>query len=157
MWQFLSQMRLLNTHTWPVLFHKRTSLPFSDSFTLNTITNALTQALQSVNKWKNIQYSQLKFFQCSQHKQILFLNSLVFPLFRPLPVYECIIMYLCYWLSFFFVPDTSQNVFLYLFVYCTIPSLPSQHLIVTASPPSISVSSSMPLSIPAYLSERTSE
>jgi hypothetical protein len=45
------------------------------------------QALQSVNKrMKNIQYCPLKFFQCSQHRQILFLNFLVFPLFCPPPV-----------------------------------------------------------------------
>jgi hypothetical protein len=55
---------------------------------LNTITNALTQALQSKNKWKNIQCCQLKFFQCSQHKLILFLNFLVFPLFCPPPVHK---------------------------------------------------------------------
>jgi hypothetical protein len=35
----------------------------------STVTNALTRALQSVNKRnKNIQCCQLKFFQCSQHK-----------------------------------------------------------------------------------------
>jgi hypothetical protein len=39
--------------------------------------------LQNVNKWKNTLCWQLKFFQCSQHKQILFLNSLAFPLFCP--------------------------------------------------------------------------
>jgi hypothetical protein len=54
----------------------------------NTITNALTRALQSVNKRKNnIQCYQLKFFQCSQHKQTLSRNFLMFPLFCPLPVY----------------------------------------------------------------------
>jgi hypothetical protein len=31
----------------------------------NTITNALTRALESVNKQKNIQCCQLEFFQCS--------------------------------------------------------------------------------------------
>jgi hypothetical protein len=54
---------------------------------LSTITNALAQALHIGNKWKrNIQFCQLKYFQCSHHKQILFLNFLVFPLFRP-PLY----------------------------------------------------------------------
>jgi hypothetical protein len=49
---------------------------------LNTITNALTRALQSVNNGKKrIQCCQPKFFQCSQHEQILFLNFLVFPSF----------------------------------------------------------------------------
>jgi hypothetical protein len=51
---------------------------------LNTFANALTWALQSVNKWKKrIQWCQLKFCQYSQHKQILFLNFLV--LFCPPP------------------------------------------------------------------------
>jgi hypothetical protein len=53
---------------------------------LNTVTNALTRAIQSVNKRKNIQSCQLEFFQCSQHKQILILNFLVFLLFCPCPV-----------------------------------------------------------------------
>jgi hypothetical protein len=53
----------------------------------NTITNALTRALQRINKRKkNIQCCQLKFFQCCQHKQILFFSFLVFPLFCPPPV-----------------------------------------------------------------------
>jgi hypothetical protein len=41
---------------------------FSHGLSHNTITNALTRELQSVNKWKNIQCCQVKFFQCSQHK-----------------------------------------------------------------------------------------
>jgi hypothetical protein len=45
-----------------------------------------TQSLQSVNKGKNI-LCQPKFFQCSHHKQILFLNFLLFPLFCPPPAY----------------------------------------------------------------------
>jgi hypothetical protein len=48
----------------------------SHRLSLNTITNALTRALQSVNKRKNIQYCQLKFFQCSQHK---FYSSVSWP------------------------------------------------------------------------------
>jgi hypothetical protein len=40
----------------------------SHGLSLNTITNALTQALLNVNKRKSIQCCQLKFFQCSQHK-----------------------------------------------------------------------------------------
>jgi hypothetical protein len=60
----------------------------SHGLSLNTITNALTWALQRVNKRKTIQYYQLKFFQCSQHKQILFLNFLVLPLFCP-PTCTC--------------------------------------------------------------------
>jgi hypothetical protein len=41
----------------------------SHELSLNTVTNALIRALQSVNKRKkNIQCRQLKFFQCSQHK-----------------------------------------------------------------------------------------
>jgi hypothetical protein len=42
----------------------------------------------SVKKRKNIQCYQLKFFDCSQHKQILFLNFLVFPLFGPHCIYK---------------------------------------------------------------------
>jgi hypothetical protein len=61
-------------------------LILSHGLSLNTITNVLTRALQSVNKLKNFQCCQLKFFQCSQHKQILFLNFLMFPLFCPPPV-----------------------------------------------------------------------
>jgi hypothetical protein len=58
----------------------------SHGLSLSTITNALTRVLQSVNELKNIQCYQLKFLQCSQHKQILFLYILVFPLFCPPPV-----------------------------------------------------------------------
>jgi hypothetical protein len=40
----------------------------SHGLSLNTITNALTRALQSVNKRKkSVQGCQLKFFQCSEH------------------------------------------------------------------------------------------
>jgi hypothetical protein len=49
-------------------------LILSHGLSLNTTTNALTRALQSVKKRKNIQCCQLKFFQCSQYKQILFLS-----------------------------------------------------------------------------------
>jgi hypothetical protein len=91
MWQFLSQMLQLIAHQQSILFENQASLPLSDSFTrtaLNTITNALTRALQSVNKGKkDIRCCQLKLFECSQHKQILFLNILVFPLFCSPPVY----------------------------------------------------------------------
>jgi hypothetical protein len=60
----------------------------SHGLSLNTNANALTRALQSVNKRKkNIQCCQLKFFQRSQHKQIPFLSFLAFPLFCPLPLY----------------------------------------------------------------------
>jgi hypothetical protein len=52
----------------------------SHGLSLITITNAWT--LQSVNKWKNIQCCQLKFFHCSQH------SFLVFPLFCPPSVYH---------------------------------------------------------------------
>jgi hypothetical protein len=46
----------------------------------------LTWALQSVNKRKNIQCCQLKFFQCSQQKLIIFFNFLGFPLVCPPPI-----------------------------------------------------------------------
>jgi hypothetical protein len=77
----LSQMLQLNVHQRSVLLQNRTSLPFSFFFshglTLNTITNSLTRALQSINKQKNIQCCQLKVFQCSPYKQILFFNFVV--------------------------------------------------------------------------------
>jgi hypothetical protein len=63
-------------------------LILSHGLWLNTITKALTRMLQSVKKRKNIQCFQLKFLQCSQHKQILFLIFLVFPLFSPSSVSE---------------------------------------------------------------------
>jgi hypothetical protein len=87
--QFLSHMLQLNVHQCSVLFQNWAGLPFSDSFTKTlciTDTNALTLALQSVNKQKTIQCCQLKFFQCRQHKQILFLSFLVFPLCCSPPV-----------------------------------------------------------------------
>jgi hypothetical protein len=40
----------------------------SQRLSFNTITNELIQALQSVNKQKNIQCNHVKSFQCSQHK-----------------------------------------------------------------------------------------
>jgi hypothetical protein len=40
----------------------------SHGLSLNTISKALTRALQGVNKRKNIQCCQLMFFQCSKHK-----------------------------------------------------------------------------------------
>jgi hypothetical protein len=87
LYTFLSQMLPLNAHQRSVLFPNRKSLPFSDpshGLSLKTITNALTRALQSADKHNNnIQCYQLKFLQSSQHKQILFLNFLVFTLFCP--------------------------------------------------------------------------
>jgi hypothetical protein len=64
-------------------------LPHTDSHStvnIHVLTSALTRALQSVMKWKNIQCCQLNIFQCSQHEQILYLNFLVFQLFCPSPV-----------------------------------------------------------------------
>jgi hypothetical protein len=55
MCQFLSQMLQLNTHQQSALFQNQTSLQFSDSLTrtvTSIVTNALTRALQSVNKRK---------------------------------------------------------------------------------------------------------
>jgi hypothetical protein len=57
---------------------------------LSTITDALTRALHSVNIEKNIQCCQLNFLQCNQHKQIIFLNFSVFPLFCPPTVYAAL-------------------------------------------------------------------
>jgi hypothetical protein len=68
----LSAFKIGQVSCFPILSH---GLP------LNTIPNALTLTLQSVTKQKNMQCCQLKLFQCSQHKQILFLNFLVFLLF----------------------------------------------------------------------------
>jgi hypothetical protein len=54
----------------------------------------MTWALQSVNKRKkNISCCQRKSFQCSQHKQIIFLNFLVFPLFCPI-LCVCVFVYI---------------------------------------------------------------
>ena len=65
---------------------KLTSFPFCSTF-IWTVTkhnfNALTLVLHSVNKQKN--KIQLRFFQCSQHKQFYF-YIVVFPLFSPSPV-----------------------------------------------------------------------
>jgi hypothetical protein len=84
MWQ-LSQLLHLNVHQRSVAFKIGQVSYFSilsHGLSLNTITNAVTRELQCLNKWKkNIQWCQLKYFQCSQHKRILFLNFLVFPLF----------------------------------------------------------------------------
>jgi hypothetical protein len=75
----LSSFKIGQVSHFPILSH---------GLSLNTITNALTRPLHSVNKRKNIQCCQLDFFQCSQHKQILFLDFSVFPLFcPPLTVY----------------------------------------------------------------------
>jgi hypothetical protein len=73
MWQLLSQMLQLDAHQRSVLFQNQTSLQFSDSFTrtLNTITNALTRALQSVNKRKNIQCCQISYFNAANINFIL--------------------------------------------------------------------------------------
>jgi hypothetical protein len=70
----LSQMLQLKAHQWSVMSQNWQLSNFT-VFWHNTIINALTWALQSVNKRKkNIQCCQLKFFQCSQHKHILFLS-----------------------------------------------------------------------------------
>jgi hypothetical protein len=59
----------------------------SRRLSLSTVTNALIRDLQNVKKWKkSIQCCQLKFFQCSKHKQFLFLNFLINVLFCPPPV-----------------------------------------------------------------------
>jgi hypothetical protein len=85
-----TQLLQLNEQQPPVLIQNRTSLPFSDTFTLTAtqhITIAMTRALQIVNnRMKNIHCDLLQFFRYSQQKQILFLNFLVFPLFCP-PLY----------------------------------------------------------------------
>jgi hypothetical protein len=69
-----------------VLFQNRKSLPhfpiLSRGLLLSTIINALTRALHSVSKReKDIRCCQLKFLQCSQAKQIVFLNFLLFTFF----------------------------------------------------------------------------
>jgi hypothetical protein len=64
-------MLQLNAHQLSALFQNWKSIHFpitSQGLLLNTIVNALTQALQSVKKWKDMQCCQLKFLQCSQHK-----------------------------------------------------------------------------------------
>jgi hypothetical protein len=79
-----SQILRLNTHQPPVLFHSRTSFEFSDSFTqtlTQTNPNVLTRALRNVNKQKNIQCCQLKFFQGNQQKQLYSSISLCFHYF----------------------------------------------------------------------------
>jgi hypothetical protein len=76
-------MLQLNAHQRTVVFQNQTVSHFpilSHGLSLNTATNALTQALQNVNKRKNFQYSR--------RKQILFLNIFVFQSFFPPPVYR---------------------------------------------------------------------
>jgi hypothetical protein len=81
---YLPSFKIGQVSDFPVLSH---GLP------LYTNTNELTRTLQSVNKRKkNIQCCQLKYFQCNQHKQILLLNFLVFPLLCPLPVCMLIVV-----------------------------------------------------------------
>jgi hypothetical protein len=85
-------MLQLYAHQRFVFFQNPTSLPFFDSshgLSFNTITNALTLALQSINKQKNIQCCYLKFFERSQHKQILFFQflSVSIILFTPLYIF----------------------------------------------------------------------
>jgi hypothetical protein len=69
-------------------------LPFSDFFhglSLNTITNALTQALQSVNKWKkSIHCCQLSSFNVAYTNSVpQFLSvSIIFPR----PVYVAVLL-----------------------------------------------------------------
>jgi hypothetical protein len=87
-----------------VLSQNRTNLQFSCSFTwcvTQQITNALTWALQSVNKrLKNIQYCQLKLFQCSQ-RRIFFLNILCFHLlFTPCRCKNTLHVWACSWLKY---------------------------------------------------------
>jgi hypothetical protein len=78
----LSQMLQLNAYQFFVFFRNRISFPFFVYLIRLSFTHALTRSLQSINKQKdNIQCCQLKFFQYSQHKRILFHNFLVFPLF----------------------------------------------------------------------------
>jgi hypothetical protein len=74
-------------------------LSLSHGLSLSTITSAPTRALQGVKKRKNTQCWQLKFFQFSQHKPILFLIFLVFPIFCQSPACS----------SFIVRYDTNRN------------------------------------------------
>jgi hypothetical protein len=56
-------------------------LIFLHRLLLNTNTNTLTQALQSINKWKNFQCCQLKFFNVGNTNSIP--QFLRVPLFYP--------------------------------------------------------------------------
>jgi len=80
-------MLQLNWHKQTVLSESLTVSHFavlSYKPLLNTICNALTLALHSVNKQKNNErFSELMLFQCNPNKQLLFVYCLVFPLFRP--------------------------------------------------------------------------
>jgi hypothetical protein len=81
-------MLQLNMHQRSVLFQNQISLPLSDSFAWivtqhnHYCTDMSTTECTKMEK-KNIEYCQLKFFQYSQHEQILFLSFLMFPLLRP--------------------------------------------------------------------------
>jgi hypothetical protein len=89
-WQFLPQMLKLYADQQSVLWKLdkfSIFLNLSHGLSLNTVTNALTRELQSVNKRMNIQCFQLKFFQYSRHKLILFFNFLMFPFFYSPPVF----------------------------------------------------------------------
>jgi hypothetical protein len=76
---------VFRTKQWRLKCSVKHGCRVSHGLSLNTITNTLTRALQSVNKRKNIQCCQQKFFQYIQNNQIIFLNFLVVPLFCPAP------------------------------------------------------------------------
>jgi hypothetical protein len=74
------------TYTNDVSFFKIRQVSHLLILSLGLSLSKITNALQSVNKEKNIQCCQLKFFQYSQHK-LLLLGLLVFPLVCPSAVH----------------------------------------------------------------------
>ena len=71
-WPFCLQMLPLNAHQQSICFENSPVFHFvviSYEMSINTICNALTPAIHSVNKqYINERHSKLMFFQCSQHE-----------------------------------------------------------------------------------------
>lgn len=90
-WPFCLKMLLINAHQQYIFFENSQLFYFaviSYELLINTICNALTPALHSVNKQRiNEIYSKLMFFQCIQHETLYsYIQRIVFPLFCSAPL-----------------------------------------------------------------------